>query len=162
MPGPSSCALAALCEAVLKPMYANFLRNGHSHKEAGPFFNPFALPSLFRSGRLPVHGLVGQHRQGHDVQVRLLAARHLCQGASRGARPAFGVVFLGLTTAFTSSFWARCWSVTPTRGATSRRRARKELVDRKTLAQCLSDPYLESDSHRVGRPKSCYKDESIF
>lgn len=25
---------------------------------------------------------------------------------------------------------------------------------RKTLAQCLSDPYLESDSHRAGWPNS--------
>ncbi|CAK9067076.1 unnamed protein product [Durusdinium trenchii] len=93
--GMTVCELATL-DAVLKPMYANFLRNGHSHKEAGFLF----MDWLGSIAKAPLPKSIERFDDGfHKMLVNglLVCDQH----------------------------------------------------KRKTLAQCLSDPYLESDSHRV-------------
>lgn len=93
--GMTVCELATL-DAVLKPMYANFLRNGHSHKEAGFLFMDW-LGSITKA---PLPKSIERFDEGfHKMLVgSLLVCDH---------------------------------------------------TNRKTLAQCLSDPYLESDSQRA-------------
>lgn len=93
--GMTVCELATL-DAVLKPMYANFLRNGHSHKEAGFLF----MDWLGSISKAPLPKSIERFDDGfHKMLVgSLLVCDH---------------------------------------------------THRKTLAQCLSDPYLESDSQRA-------------
>jgi len=90
--GMTICELATL-DAVLKPMYANFLRNGHSHREAGFLF----MDWLGSIGKAPLPKTVERFD------------------------PAFFQLLVGSLLV--------C-----------------DHTKRLTLAQCLSDQYLESSS----------------
>lgn len=98
--GMTLCELATL-DAILKPMYANFLKNGHSHREAGFLF----MDWLGGVGKAPLPKSIKRFDPAfHDMLVENLL---VCNWKSR-----------------------------------------------KTLAQCLSDPFLEPDSAGVDTSKS--------
>mmetsp|Transcript_6557 Transcript_6557/g.14185 ORF Transcript_6557/g.14185 Transcript_6557/m.14185 type:complete len:691 (-) Transcript_6557:51-2123(-) len=98
--GMTICELATL-DAVLKPMYANFLRNGHSHREAGFLF----MDWLGSIAKAPIPKSIERFD------------------------PAFHQMLIGSLLV--------C-----------------DHTKRKTLAQCLSDSYLESDKEKVAKDAS--------
>ncbi|CAE7685873.1 STE20 [Symbiodinium necroappetens] len=112
--GMTICELATL-DAVLKPMYANFLRNGHSHREAGFLF----MDWLGSIAKAPIPKSIERS------SPRILSV------AKRVARfdPAFHQMLIGSLLV--------C-----------------DHTKRKTLAQCLSDSYLESDKEKVAKDAS--------
>eukprot|EP00930_Biecheleria_cincta_P059873 TRINITY_DN45589_c0_g1_i1.p1 TRINITY_DN45589_c0_g1~~TRINITY_DN45589_c0_g1_i1.p1 ORF type:complete len:701 (-),score=151.00 TRINITY_DN45589_c0_g1_i1:124-2226(-) len=98
--GMTLCELATL-DAILKPMYANFLKNGHSHREAGFLF----MDWLGGVGKAPLPKSIKRFDpQFHDMLVDSLL---VCN-----------------------------------------------FKNRKTLAQCLSDPFLETETPVVDGSKS--------
>ncbi|CAE7257301.1 PHKG2 [Symbiodinium natans] len=98
--GMTICELATL-DAVLKPMYANFLRNGHSHREAGFLF----MDWLGSIAKAPIPKSI--ERFDPTFHQMLIGSLLVC-----------------------------------------------DHTKRKTLAQCLSDSYLESDKEKVANHTS--------
>jgi len=95
--GITLCELVTL-DAILKPMYGNFLRNGHSHREAGFLF----MDWLGHITRAPVPKSI--ERFDKDFQKLIVESLLVC-----------------------------------------------DFTKRKSLAQCLSDPYVvETDKESTG------------
>ena len=143
-------------EAVLKPMYANFLRNGHSHREARSFgfvtglpvsallVRPYKAGFLFMDWLGSIAKAKGQLLLSRVSFVsELPEMRHPSPRASKGRiqktlqhAPAFGAD--RFDPAFHQMLIGSLLVCDHTK--------------RKTLAQCLSDLYLESDKDKAGGP----------